>query len=192
MKKAGILLALALLVIFVFSVINLFKSYGHFSEARQAAPENVAIVAADSVAPMLKARPPLLMGAAKPDPEITELQDGISEKLNQYKASAQSLGGWSVGLNFLITVISGLCSLLTTLSTIRNGTVVKKTATVVAILSFVSTLLGFGLSQLNTAKSDAESKQKKILAFRDEIENLTNEEIDTQIKTLRRRLADDY
>lgn len=174
MKPIKIILPLVLSAIFIFSFINLYKSIH---------PEEVLTAptgALTGFAPEVEA-----------NPKIIELREKIEGGLDDCKAKIGTLSTWNVIVNFLITLISGLSTLFTTLSTIRFGTATKQTAILVALMTFVSTMLSFGQSQLNGKKDDAESRQKRIVNIKNTFETLKPEEMETQIPLLKNQLEDE-
>ncbi len=122
---------------------------------------------------------------------FTELEEKISAKIAGYKNSVHQYSTWSIALNLTVTVITGLCALITTISTIKKNSVTKAAAISIAIITFAATLLSAVQGQLNTSKAEVESKWKKITDIRNELEALKPDELNTQIPIINRRINEE-
>jgi len=131
------------------------------------------------------------------DPELSnnkglnDLETKISKMIVAEKAALNKCSGWAIALNLFITIITGLAALLATISTIKNNSVSKSIAILVAVITFVSSLVSFSLGQVNSIKEGAENKKQKIIKVREELESLKPSEVNSQLILLNRKLDED-
>lgn len=131
------------------------------------------------------------------DPELStnkgfnELEARISKMIVAEKTVINKCSGWGIALNLFITIVTGLAALLTTISTIKNNSVSKSIAILVAVITFVSSLVSYSLGQVNSIKEGAENKKQKIVKVREELESLKPSEVNSQLQLFNRKLDED-
>lgn len=116
-------------------------------------------------------------------PEVTNFSEKISQKIQYYNAKIENFSVWTIVLNLLVTIITGISALLTTISSIKNNSVTKSTAIIIAVITFVSTLLSSGIGVVTSFKDKAENNRNQITKIREELQSLKPEEMIDQINT---------
>lgn len=175
MKSGSIILSIALVIIFALSIRNSIKSFNQISQ--------VSLINYDN---LMAFDPDLMQNSG-----FNELEKKISSLIVREKTSINNLSHWGIGLNLFITIVTGLSALITTISTIKNNSVSKSVAVFVAVITFTSSLLSYSLGQVNTFKENAESKRKKIIQIREELESLKPSEVDGQLPIFNRKLNEE-
>lgn len=120
--------------------------------------------------------------------EFNELEKRISSLIVAEKTTISNLSHWGIGLNLLITLVTGFSALITTISTIKNNSVSKSIAILVALITFLSSLLSYSMGQVNTLKGEAEYKRTRIIQIREELESLKPNEVHGQLSIFNRKL----
>lgn len=95
-------------------------------------------------------------------------------------------------LNLLVTIVTGVTALISTISTIRNGSISKGAGTGIAIVTFVASLLSFGQSELSTNKDKHVKHKDKVIEIRREMEALTPAELPAQLVRFNRQLDEEF
>lgn len=175
MKPTIIIISICLLIIFGLSIRNSVNSFQIMSSVSSIA--DTTVFAFD----------PELSNNA----EFNNLETKISKMIVAEKTTIQSCSVWSIGLNLFITLVTGLAALLTTLSTIKNNSVTKSVAILVAVITFASSLVSYSAGQVNTIKESAENKKQKIIKIREELESLKPSEVNSQLPIFNRKLDEE-
>lgn len=123
---------------------------------------------------------------------LNDLETRISTLVIKQKTIANNLKKFEIGLNLVITVITGLSTLLATISTIRHNSISKSTAILIAAITFVASLLSYSISQVNVFKEEATVKLENVIQLRRQLESLKPEELDRQIPLINRRLNEAF
>jgi amino acid transporter len=179
MKSISFILSFFLIVIFTLSIRNSIHSFNGLSQ--------VSLINDAG----LEGFDPLQISDFIKHSEFNELEKKISVLVLKEKTKINTLSNWEIGLNLLITLVTGFSALITTISTIKNNSISKSIAILVATITFISTLLSYSLGQVNTFKDDAENKRKKIIQIREELESLKPSEINEQLPLFNRRLNEE-
>ncbi len=174
MKRVIILLLVLLLVIFVLNIQSSYKSFDSLQQTQ-------ALIINDSN--ILRFEPNGTLNSA-----ATDLGKRISDTLESNKSSIKKLSTWGIILNFLITIITGISALLSAISTIKNSTLSKSVAIQIAVITFISSLSSYGLSQINSFKEENVNKRAKVLEIREELESLRPNEVIEALPRLNKKL----
>lgn len=175
MKLIVIIISVCLLIIFGLSIRNSVSSLQNMSE--------VSFISDTTIYAF--------------DPELSEnkgfndLEAKISKMIVAEKMTINKCSGWSIAFNLFITIITGLAALLTTISTIKNNSASKSIAILVAVITFISSLVSYSLGQVNTIKEASENKKQKIIKVREELESLKPSEVNSQLNFFNRRLDEE-
>jgi len=175
MKPIAIALPIILIVIWGLSIRNSIKAF-----------KEVTHVSSINDANLIGFDPDLTANSG-----FNEIEKRISILIIKEKTTINRLSHWGIGLNLLITIVTGLSALIATISTINNNNISKSTAILIAVISFISSILSYSLGQANTFKDDAENKKKKIIQIREELESLKPSELNAQLPIFHRRLNEE-
>lgn len=175
MKPIVVIISVCLLIIFGLSIRNSVNSFQNRS--------SVSFISDTTVYAF--------------DPELSnnqafnDIEAKISKMIVAEKTTINKCVVWGIGLNLFITIVTGLAALLTTISTIKNNSVTKSVAILVAVITFVSSLVSYSAGQVNTIKESAENKKQKIIKVREELESLKPSEVNSQLPIFNRRLDEE-
>jgi hypothetical protein len=125
------------------------------------------------------------------NPEFNDIETKISSMIVGEKVTINKCSKWGIALNLLITIVTGLAALLTTISTIKNNSVTKSVAILVAIITFASSLISYSAGQINAIKENSENKKQKIIKIREELESLKSSELNSQLPIFNRKLDEE-
>lgn len=125
------------------------------------------------------------------NPQFRETEKRITSIILETKETINNYSWWEIAINLLITIATAVSALLVAISTIKNKTIPKSTAIFVAIITFISSFLSFSLSQIGTLKGDATEKLKTTIKFREELESLKPNELNSQLPRINRKLDEE-
>lgn len=176
MKLSLIVISLLLVIIFVFNANNTYRSFSNLQKNK---------VELDSTTEAYEPTRIAIAGYA-------ETEKRMSSLIVEFKKNEDNAAIWNMVFNLLVTLLTGFTTLLTSISTIKNGSVAKRTGITIAIFTFISSLLSFGQSQCNTYKEKAQKNKENVITIRNEFEALKPEEIKKQIEKINRKLDEEF
>lgn len=171
MKKVIPLLSIVLVFIFIASLYNTYKLFSGSSQ------DNIANNITEAFDPALQQ----VSG-------FDETEKRISLMLALERKKQDSAKTWVIILNLLVTIATGVVTLITTISTAKNQTLSIKATIAIAVIAFISTLISFSLGQVTSAKENVAAKIESIKKIRDELESLKPEELPAQLPIINRKL----
>ena len=175
MKPLVLIISVCLLIIFALSIRNSVDSFQNLNSVSSLSDNS--IVGFDP--------------AISENSDVKKLEEKFTSLIVKEKMKIDKTSNWAIVLNLLITIITGICALITTISTIKNNSVTKSIAIAVAIITFVSSLLSYSLSQVNSFKENSESRKMKIIEIRTQFHSLKNEEVISQLEFFNSKLDEE-
>lgn len=171
MKPLLLLISLVLAFIFILNAANTYSIIAHTPAFSPGSNATVAF-----------------------DPELSQIsgfekiQDRMTAMLLAFRQDARNFQIWSVVFNLITTVAAGLTSLITAISTIRHNALSKRAAISIAIITFTTSLLSFGQSQLQAEQEAVNVKTEAVRTIRDELEALKPDEMKKLLQHYNRQL----
>jgi hypothetical protein len=185
MKPTFYLLTVLLAIIFIFSLINLV------SELKVSQVQNI---------PNIKTGVDGLSGFdhAADDPKFMALINKFNHKHKKLKEKGESVKLYEVSFNFAVTFLTGLAALLSSVLSVKeSGSLSRRAAVWIAVITFTSTILNFFGGQLSKKLSNhdkdlqglTELKSRFFMEFNSVKENKSDVDIllikyDSSIETL--------
>lgn len=170
MKIISIIISLVLAGIFIVSIINTYRA--------------INTPAIKQIDTNVEAFDPALQQVSG----FEETEKRISVMLAAQRNKEENLKTWIIILNLLVTIATGVTTLIATISTAKSQSLTFKATVSIAIIAFASTIVSFTQGQVNTSKETVSNKITAIKKIRDELEALKLEELPAQLPIINRQL----
>ena len=109
MKPLVLIISVCLLIIFALSIRNSVDSFQNLNSVSSLSDNS--IVGFDP--------------AISENSDVKKLEEKFTSLIVKEKMKIDKTSNWAIVLNLLITSITGICALITTISTIKNNSVTK-------------------------------------------------------------------
>lgn len=113
------------------------------------------------------------------DPAYQQLKQKFIDKIEFYRQASGRYKTYGLVTGFLVTALAGASTLITTINAAKNQSQVsRRVVTLVAILTFLITLVNWGQTQLNEERSVAQQNFQKAKEMRLELATRYRNEAD--------------